>query len=67
LNDSKGKKVNLNDYKIIDDKELMKEIEKIVKEKKDLGFNAIMGLVMGKYKGKVDGKKASEIIEKIMK
>jgi Glu-tRNA(Gln) amidotransferase subunit E-like FAD-binding protein len=45
----------------------MKEIEKIVKEKKDLGFNAIMGLVMGKYKGKVDGKKASEIIEKIMK
>ncbi|MDP6642183.1 MAG: Glu-tRNA(Gln) amidotransferase subunit GatE [Candidatus Nanoarchaeia archaeon] len=67
LNDSKGKKINLDDYKIIDDKALMKEIEKIVKEKKDLGYNAIIGIIMEKFKGKVDGKKASEIIGKILK
>ena len=67
LNDAKGKKINLNDYKIIDDKELIKEIEKIVKEKKDLGFNAIMGIIMSKYKGKVDGKTAMELIKKYVK
>lgn len=67
LEDSKGKKVNLNDYKTIDDKELIKEIEKIVKEKKDLGFNAIIGIIMSKYKNRVSGKKATEIINKMLK
>lgn len=67
LNDAKGKKINLSDYKLVDDKELVKEIEKIVKEKKDLGFNAIIGLVMSKYKGKVDGRKAAKIIGKMLK
>ncbi|MBI2668066.1 Glu-tRNA(Gln) amidotransferase subunit GatE [Candidatus Woesearchaeota archaeon] len=67
LEDSKGKKISLNNYKIIDGKELIKEIEKIVKEKKDLGFNAIMGLVMSEYKGKVDGRKAAEIINRMIK
>ena len=43
------------------------EIEKIVKEKKDLGFNAIMGIIMSKYKGKVDGKTAMELIKKYVK
>ena len=67
LNDANGKKINLNDYKTIDDRELIKEIEKIVKEKKDLGFNAIMGIIMSKYKGKVDGKTAMELIKKYVK
>ena len=47
--------------------ELEEEISKIVKEKPGLRPNAYMGLVMQKMKGKLDAKKAMEIIEKIIK
>jgi Glu-tRNA(Gln) amidotransferase subunit E-like FAD-binding protein len=61
---SLGKKLDLGKYKIVEKGNLEKEIEKLVKEKKDLSVNAIMGILMKKHKGKLDGKKVFEIIKK---
>ena len=57
--------VNLSKYKV-DDSELVKEIEKVIRENQGASFNALMGEVMKKFKGKIDGKKASEIIRKLI-
>lgn len=47
--------------------ELEHEISKIVKEKPGLRVNAYMGLVMAKLKGKIDARKAMEILNKLLK
>jgi Glu-tRNA(Gln) amidotransferase subunit E-like FAD-binding protein len=47
--------------------EIEGEIAKIIKEKPGLTIGAYMGLVMQRFKGKVSGKAASEIINKLMK
>lgn len=62
-----GKKVTeaLKVEKVSDD-EIAEEIAKIVKEKPGLRPNAYMGLVMAKFKGKLDAKKAMEILNKIV-
>ena len=49
----------------IDDNEIEEEIRKIVRRNPGLRPNAYMGLVMVKFKGKVDAKKAMEILHKI--
>jgi Glu-tRNA(Gln) amidotransferase subunit E-like FAD-binding protein len=54
-------------YKVADDSELEKEIERIVKEKPGLNQGGYMGLIMARFKGKVDGKKAAEILKKFIK
>ncbi len=46
--------------------DLEEEISKIVKEKPGMRENAYMGLVMQKLKGKVDARKAMEIIKKVV-
>ena len=46
---------------------LEEKIIKIIKEKPGLSPNAYMGLIMKEFKGKVDGKKAMEIIRKFVK
>ena len=46
---------------------LDEEIMKLIKEKPGLSKNAYMGLVMAKFKGKVNGKEVSSIIEKLVK
>ena len=60
-------KVNLNNYKILSDEELKKEIKKIINENKDKTFSGLMGIVMSKFKGKIDGKKAADIINSLQK
>jgi len=50
----------------IDENKLEEEIRKIIKDKPGLRENAYMGLVIGKYKGKIDARKAIEIIKKIL-
>lgn len=68
LNELKqGKKINLAKYKPISNTEIEKEIKKIVKGKKNLTVNAIMGILMAKYRGKVDGKELIELINKYKK
>lgn len=61
---SKGEKVDFNSFKKVSDKELEIEIKKIINDNKELNANAIMGILMKKYRGKVDGKKLFEIINK---
>jgi len=48
------------------DDEVEEEIAKIVKSKPGLSAKAYMGLVMKKFGGKVDAKKAMEIVNKLM-
>lgn len=50
----------------VDDHALEHEIRAIVKEKPGLRPNAYMGLVIAKLKGKIDAKKAMEILNKIV-
>ncbi len=49
------------------DDELEEEIRKIIKEKPGFRENAYMGLVIGKLGGRIDRKKAMEIIKRIAK
>jgi Glu-tRNA(Gln) amidotransferase subunit E-like FAD-binding protein len=49
-----------------DNSEMEGEILKMIKEKPGLNANAYMGLVMGKFKGKINGKEAMEIINKLI-
>ena len=57
---------SMNKYASASDEEIEKEIKKIVKTKPGLSIGAYMGMVMSKYKGKVDGKKVMEILKKII-
>jgi Glu-tRNA(Gln) amidotransferase subunit E-like FAD-binding protein len=60
---AKGK-FDLDKYAAASDKDIEKEIKKIVESKKGLSIGAYMGMVMAKFKGKIDGKKAMEILKK---
>ncbi len=63
---ARGKNVKdvLNREKI---ENLEEEILKLVKEKPGLSVNAYMGLVMQKFKGKVNGKEVAEVLKKLVK
>jgi Glu-tRNA(Gln) amidotransferase subunit E-like FAD-binding protein len=47
--------------------EIENEIAKIVKEKPGLSVGGYMGLIMGKFKGKVSGKEVNEILDRLVK
>ena len=64
---AEGKKMNFSKYKTISEQNLEKAIKEIVEKNKNAPFNALMGIVMGKFRGKVDGKKVAEIIKKLTK
>ncbi len=51
----------------IDLTHLESEIAKTVKEKPGLNINAYMGLIMDKFKGKISGKDANDILKKLLK
>jgi len=55
-------KFDIKDYKKVSVKDLEKEIKEIIEKNKGLGVKALMGIIMKKYKGKVDGKKVFEIL-----
>jgi Glu-tRNA(Gln) amidotransferase subunit E-like FAD-binding protein len=50
-----------------DSSEIEEKILNIIKSKPGLNSNAYMGLVMGEMKGKINGKEAMEIINKLVK
>jgi len=60
------KKIDLSKYKQVDNSELEKEIKEIVKKNKNLTVGALMGIVMNKHRGKVEGKVVSEMIRKYL-
>ncbi len=49
-----------------DQSEIEEEILKLIKEKPGLNPNAYMGLIMAKFKGKINGKEAMEILDKLL-
>ena len=59
-------KINLDKYETISDEELEIEVRKIIDSNKGVSFGGLMGDVMEKFKGKVDGKKVAELIKKYM-
>lgn len=60
----KGKKVDIKKYKTVSEHDLEKEVKKIVKAKPGLSIGAYMGIIMQKYRGKVDGRKVMHILKK---
>jgi len=61
----KGEKVNYERYAPLGDKELENEIQKVIKEGKELEFNALVGKAMGTLKGRADGKKIIEMLKRL--
>ncbi|MBW3013451.1 Glu-tRNA(Gln) amidotransferase subunit GatE [Candidatus Woesearchaeota archaeon] len=56
----------IEQFILISDEELEKEIKKIVDENKSTPFGALMGMAMKKFAGKAEGKKISEILKKLL-
>ncbi len=52
-------------FKIISDSNLEKEVKNIIEENKGLPFNALIGKVMERLRGKAEGKKIVDIIKKL--
>ncbi len=63
----KNEKIDLSGFEAVSDTELEKEIKKMIQEKPGLNIGGYMGLLMGKYRGKVDGKKIMEILKRHIK
>lgn len=63
---SLGKKVSVENFKT-DSSNVEKEIKKIVKKFPDISEKALMGEVMKKFRGKIDGKLAMQLILKFKK
>ena len=61
---AQGKQVNIADYKGVSTAKLEQEIKQLLQEKKGVPQKALMGIIMGKYRGKVDGKTVMELLEK---
>ena len=61
---AKGKKPNYNKYKPLSEKEISKDIKQIINKNKGASINALMGQVMSKYRGKIDGKTAIKLLKK---
>ncbi|MCA9477808.1 MAG: Glu-tRNA(Gln) amidotransferase subunit GatE [Nanoarchaeota archaeon] len=64
---AQGKPIDWNTYKPLDIGDLEEEIRSMIKPIKDKPMGAIMGQVMGAYKGKIDGKELSALVLKIVK
>ena len=64
---SKGETIDFSSFKKVSDKDIESEIKNIIDGNKELNVNGIMGILMKKYRGKVDGKKLFEIINKYKK
>ncbi len=60
-----GKKIDLSRYKTLNEGEIEKIMKEIIQNNKDAPFNALMGIAMGRLRGKVEGSKVAEIIKKL--
>ncbi len=63
--DYSNNKFDIDKYASAPKADLEKEIKAIIGKKPGLSIGAYMGLIMAKYKGKVDGKKAMEILKNL--
>ncbi|MBU0756666.1 MAG: Glu-tRNA(Gln) amidotransferase subunit GatE [Nanoarchaeota archaeon] len=62
----KGNKVDYSKFAVMDEKALEKEIKIMIQQNKDAPVNAMMGIVMGRLRGKAPGKTIAEIIKRLM-
>jgi len=62
----KGKKIDISKFEGVSEDKLEKEIKEIVNTKPGLSIGAYMGLIMAKYRGKVEGRKIIEILKKLV-
>ncbi|MBS3107562.1 Glu-tRNA(Gln) amidotransferase subunit GatE [Candidatus Woesearchaeota archaeon] len=60
----KGEKINVTKYQNVSETLIENAIKEIVATNKGAPFNAVMGMIMDKYRGKVDGSRVAEIIRK---
>ena len=61
---AKGKKPDYSKYRPLSIFSIEKGIKRLVEEKPDLNIGALMGLIMAKYRGKIDGKVVMEILKR---
>ena len=59
-------KVDLSNFSNASDAELSKAIQEIVQKNKRASFGALMGEVMKRFRGRVDGKKVSSLLKKAL-
>ncbi len=62
-----GHRVTLDDYKQVSEDKLEHEVKDTISKNKDASFNAIMGILMQKYRGKVDAKLLAGLINRHLK
>ena len=62
-----NEKIDFDKFSSVSGKELEKEVQKLIGERKGLSIGAYMGLLMAKYRGKVDGSKIMELLKKYVK
>ncbi len=67
LKENKPVKEVIAKYELMPDDELEKELKKIVDSNKGAPFNALIGIAMGKLRGKAAGKKIAETLKKLAK
>ena len=63
---AKDGKIDVNKYKGVSDDEVREEIKKILDEQKNPNIGSVMGGVMAKYRGRVDGEKVSELVREMI-
>lgn len=61
---AQGKMVNVEQYKSMSSEKLEEEIRQLVHKEKGAPINALMGIIMKKHKGTVDGKKVMDLLKK---
>lgn len=62
----KGEKIDLSEFKGVDDAELEQAVKKVIAEKPGLNAGGYMGLLMKEFRGKVEGKKIMEMVKKCL-
>ena len=54
----------IDKYAMMDEKAIEDEVKKIIDKNPGLEFKQLMGMVMGKLRGKASGKQIAEIVKK---
>jgi Glu-tRNA(Gln) amidotransferase subunit E-like FAD-binding protein len=59
-----GKKLDFAKFKGVDDSELERVVDEVIAADPNAPVNALMGAAMAKLRGKADGKKVMELLQK---
>ncbi|MBI2134750.1 Glu-tRNA(Gln) amidotransferase subunit GatE [Candidatus Woesearchaeota archaeon] len=60
-------KIDFAKFASVSEKDIEKEIKELIEKKKDLSLGAYMGILMSKYRGKIDGSRIMELLKKYVK